>query len=100
MVLGQDIAYKQQPQPLPLWLGGIERGEDVRCHIGGNAMTIVSNGETLLIDRQDNETIPLNALDSILDNVDQHLLEEGSVEMNGVGFFSGFNLQLDVANLA
>ena len=42
---GEHVAYEQQAQPLPLRLGGEERGEKVAGHRRRDAVTIVGDDE-------------------------------------------------------
>ena len=43
MVRREDVANKQETKTLTLWLGGIERREEVGRHIGRDARAVVSD---------------------------------------------------------
>ncbi len=61
-------------------------------------MTIVSDGECRRRSNcKDYETILIaNALHSILDDVDEHLLEKDGIKMNGYGFVGQTEVNMDV----
>jgi len=114
----KDVANEQKTETLALGLGREKRSEEILRYSWRDAMTIVGDGErswrgdfkcdkSLCRIPADAPARPLVAckartrslsdtLNSILDDVDKHLLEQDGIKMNGYGFVSQTEVNMDV----
>ena len=117
-MFGEDVADEEETKPLPLGLGGIERGEDMLGDFRRDALAVVGDderptplplptreGSRMFCDLDGNKSFPFgwdrnDAFDGILDDVDQCLLEEGCVQMHRDSLISEVKSQTDVVGLA
>ena len=104
----KDVANEQKTETLALGLGREKRSEEILRYSRRDAMTIVGDGErSWRGDFKDDKSlcrIPADAptrslsdtLNSILDDVDKHLLEQDGIEMNGYCFVGQTEVNMDV----
>ena len=104
----KDVANEQKTETLALGLGREKRSEEILRYSRRDAMTIVGDGErswrgdfkgdnSLCRIPADAPTRSLSdALHSILDDVDEHLLEKDGIKMNGYGFVGQTEVNMDV----
>lgn len=104
----KDVANEQKTETLALGLGREKRSEEILRYRRRDAMTIVGDGErswrgdfkcdkSLCRIPADAPTRSLSdTLHSILDDVDEHLLEKDGIEMNGYGFVGQTEVNMDV----
>ena len=95
----KDVTDEQKTEALALGFGREKRSEEILRYSRRDAMTIVGDGERSW--RGDFKCdkslcrIP-DTLHSILDDVDEHLLEQDGVKMNGYGFVGQTEVNMDV----
>ena len=117
-MFGEDVADEEETKPLPLGLGGIERGEDVLGDFRRDALAVVGDderptplplptreGSRMFCDLDGNKSFPFgwgrnDALNGVLHDVHQCLLEEGCVEMHGDSLIGQVEGQVDMVRLA
>ncbi len=76
----QNVADEQQSYALTLRFGGVERGKEVLSHFGCDATAVVGDGQLGgLSCNHDVPTFSLYALDGVLHDIDEDLLEEDGV---------------------
>ena len=94
----KNVANEQKTEALALGLGREKRSEEILRYSWRDAMTIVGDGECRgRSNCKDYETILIaDTLHSILDDVDEHLLEQDGIEMNGYGFVGQTEVNMDV----
>ena len=86
-VARQNVAYEQQPNSLPIGFGGEERGEEVLRHRLGDALAIVRDHQRLggCGDADPTTFSVTYALHTVLDYIDQYLLEQDRIQTHGNG---------------
>ena len=117
-MFGEDVADEEETKSLTLGLGGIEGGEDVLGDFRRDAPAVVGDderptplplptreGSRMFCDLDGNKSFPFgwgrnDALNGVLHDVDQCLLEEGRVEMHRDSLISEVKSQTDVVSLA
>ena len=104
----KNVANEQKTETLALGLGREKRSEEILRYSRRDAMTIVGDGERSrrggFKDDKSLCRIPADAptrslsdtLNSILDDVDEHLLEQDGIKMNGYGFVGQTEVNMDV----
>ena len=104
----KNVANEQKTETLALGLGREKRSEEILRYSRRDAMTIIGDGErswrgdfkgdkSLCRIPADAPTRSLSdTLNSILDDVDEHLLEQDGIEMNGYGFVGQTEVNMDV----
>ena len=94
----KNVANEQKTEALTLGLGREKRGEEILRNGWRNAMTIVGDGECSRCGgfNGDKSLCRTDALHSILDDVDEYLLEKNGVKMNGYGFVGQTEVNIDV----
>ena len=94
----ENVANEQKTEALALGLGREKRSEEIHCYSRRDAMTIVGDGErSWRGDFKDDKSLcRSDTLNSILDDVDEHLLEKDGIKMNGYGFVGQTELNMDV----
>ena len=108
MVGGQDIASEQQTYSLPFWLCGEEGSEEVLSYVGRYAASVVCDNESppspllgeVCGDADAAFTEALHTLNTVLDDIDEHLLEEDGIQVNGNGFISELEVQTNTCTVA
>ena len=98
----EDVANEQKTESLALGLGGEEWREEIVGYGWRYAMPVVGDGER---GRRggfdgDKSLCHSDTLDSILYDVDEHLLEKDSIKMNGYGFVGKLEINKDVRRCA
>ena len=94
----KNVADEQKTEALALGLGREKRSEEILRYSRRDAMTIVGDGERSWRGdfKCDKSLCRPDTLHSILDNVDEHLLEKDGIEMNGYGFVGQTEVNMDV----
>ena len=94
----KNVANEQKTEALALGLGREKRSEEILRYSRRDAMTIVGDGErSWRGDFKDDKSLcRSDTLNSILDDVDEHLLEQDGIEMNGYGFVGQTEVNMDV----
>ena len=94
----KNVANEQKTETLALGLGREKRSEEILRYSRRDAMTIVGDGErSWRGDFKDDKSLcRSDTLNSILDDVDEHLLEQDGIEMNGYGFVGQTEVNMDV----
>ena len=95
----KNVANEQKTEPLTLWLRGEEGSKKMFGNRGLNTPPIVGDGERSRHGdfKGDKSLCCSDALHSILDNVDEYLLEKDGVKMNGYGFVGKTEFDLDMS---
>ena len=94
----KDVANEQKTETLALGLGREKRSEEILRYSRRDAMTIVGDGERSWRGdlKGDKSLCRSDTLHSILDDVDEHLLEKDGIKMNGYGFVGQTEVNVDV----
>ena len=94
----KDVANEQKTETLALGLGREKRSEEILRYSRRDAMTIVGDGErSWRGDFKDDKSLcRSDTLYSILDDVDEHLLEKDGIKMNGYCFVGQTEVNMDV----
>ena len=94
----KDVADEQKTETLALGLGREKRSEEILRYSWRDAMTIVGDGERSWRGdlKGDKSLCRSDTLNSILDDVDEHLLEKDGIKMNGYGFVGQMEVNMDV----
>ena len=94
----KDVANEQKTETLALGLGREKRSEEILRYSRRDAMTIVGDGERSWRGdfKCDKSLCRPDTLHSILDDVDEHLLEKDGIKMNGYGFVGQTEVNMDV----
>ena len=93
----KDVANEQKTETLALGLGREKRSEEILRYSWRDAMTIVGDGERSWRGdlKGDKSLCRSDTLNSILDDVDEHLLEKDGIKMNGYGFVGQTEVNMD-----
>ena len=94
----KDVANEQKTETLALGLGREKRSEEILRYSWRDAMTIVGDGERSWRGdlKGDKSLCRSDTLNSILDDVDEHLLEKDGIKMNGYCFVGQTEVNMDV----
>ena len=94
----KNVANEQKTETLTLGLGREKRSEEILRYSRRDAMTIVGDSERSWRGdfKGDKSLCRTDTLHSILDDVDEHLLEQDGIEMNGYGFVGQTEVNMDV----
>ena len=94
----KDVADEQKTETLALGLGREKWSEKILRYSWRDAMTIVGDGECSRCGgfNGDKSLCRTDALHSILDDVDEHLLEKDGIKMNGYCFVGQTEVNMDV----
>ena len=94
----KNVADEQKTEALALGLGREKRSEEILRYSRRDAMTIVGDGERSWRGdfKCDKSLCRPDTLHSILDDVDEHLLEKDGIKMNGYGFVGQTEVNMDV----
>ena len=94
----KNVANEQKTEALALGLGREKRSEEILRYSRRDAMTIVGDGERSWRGdfKCDKSLCRSDTLNSILDDVDKHLLEKDGIKMNGYGFVGQTEVNMDV----
>ena len=94
----KNVANEQKTETLALGLGREKRSEEILRYSWRDAMTIVGDGERSWRGdlKGDKSLCRSDTLNSILDDVDEHLLEKDGIKMNGYGFVGQTEVNMDV----
>ena len=94
----KNVANEQKTEALALGLGREKRSEEILRYSQRDAMTIVGDSERSWRGdlKGDKSLCRSDTLNSILDDVDEHLLEQDGIEMNGYGFVGQTEVNMDV----
>ena len=94
----KDVANEQKTETLALGLGREKRSEEILRYSRRDAMTIVGDGERSWRGdfKCDKSLCRPDTLHSILDDVDEHLLEKDGIKMNGYCFVGQTEVNMDV----
>ena len=94
MVGGQDVANEQQPYSLTFRLRGEEGSEEVLGYVGRYAASVVRDTDPPAPFRGSFYPYRLRlSFNTVLDNVDEYLLKEDGIQMNGNGLFCELEVQ-------
>ena len=94
----KNVANEQKTETLALGLGREKRSEEILRYSWRDAMTIVGDGERSWRGdlKGDKSLCRSDTLNSILDDVDEHLLEKDGIKMNGYCFVGQTEVNMDV----
>ena len=113
----KNVANEQKTEALALGFGREKWSEEILCYSWRDAMTIVGDdkrptpmplsvreGSRMFCNLYGNCSLPRRegggrvcyTLHSILDDVDEHLLEKNCIKMNGYGFVGQTEVNMDV----
>ena len=94
----KNVANEQKTETLALGLGREKRSEEILRYSRRDAMTIVGDGERSWRGdfKCDKSLCRPDTLHSILDDVDEHLLEQDGIKMNGYCFVGEMEVNFNV----